>query len=102
MPDFAVSAMTEKDIDGILDIEAGAFQRPWSRSSFMAELTAEYSRGFVIKPESACKTDQIVAYLCFRFIVDDVHILKIAVAEAHRKNGFGLQLPEPRAFQYLP
>ena len=92
MPDFTVTAMTEKDIDAILDIEIAAFKRPWARSSFMAELASQYSRGFVIRPESACKTDQIVAYLCFRFVVDDIHILKIAVAPAHRKNGYGLKL----------
>jgi ribosomal-protein-alanine N-acetyltransferase len=92
MPDFAVSAMTGKNIDAVLEIEAASFKRPWSRPSFMAELASKDSRGFVLKLENACKTDQIIAYLCFRFIVDDIHILKIAVAAAHRKKGYGLYL----------
>jgi ribosomal-protein-alanine N-acetyltransferase len=92
MPDFTVTAMTEKDIDAILDIEIAAFKRPWARSSFMAELDGPDSRCLVLKLENACKTDQIIAYLCFRFIIDDIHILKIAVEGARRKRGYGSRL----------
>ncbi len=85
MSDLIIDRMLEKDIDHILKIEQASFHQPWSRASFLSELSNKYSYNFVLKLENSFETYQIIAYLCFRLITDEIHLLKIAVTPEQRR-----------------
>jgi len=87
MSDFTIDNMSEKDIDPILKIEMASFHHPWSRQSFLKELSNNYSHNFVLKLENSFETYQIIAYLCFRLITGEIHVLKIAVHPEQRRKG---------------
>ncbi len=82
-----IDSMSEQDIDPILTIEQVSFKHPWSRLSFLNELSYKYSHNFVLKLENTFETYQVIAYLCFRLIIDEIHILKIAVHPGQRRKG---------------
>ena len=87
MSDLIIDTMSEKDIDPILTIEQVSFKQPWSRLSFLNELAYKYSHNFVLKLENSSETYQVIAYLCSRLIIDEIHILKIAVHPDQRRKG---------------
>jgi len=91
MSDLIIDTMSERDIDPVLKIEQASFHQPWSRISFLSELSHKYSHNFVLKLENSFKTYQIVAYLCLRLITDEIHILKIAVDPEKRRNGIAFK-----------
>lgn len=90
MPDMIIARMTENDLESVLKIEQASFNNPWSRISFLNELAGQFSHNFVLKLENSCETYQIIAYVCFRLIIDELHLLKIAVNPAQRHQGFAV------------
>jgi len=92
MSDLIIDKMSEIDIDPILKIERVSFHHPWSRFSFLNELSNKYSHNTVLKLENSFETYQVIAYLCFRLIIDEIHVLKIAVHQEQRYKGFAGKL----------
>lgn len=82
--------MTKNDVGSVLKIEQASFKNPWSRISFLNELAGNYSHNFVLRLENSCETYQIIAYVCFRLIIDELHLLKIAVNPARRRQGLAV------------
>ncbi|MBC2716842.1 MAG: ribosomal protein S18-alanine N-acetyltransferase [Desulfobacteraceae bacterium] len=91
MSDLIIDTMSEKDIDPVLSIEQASFKHPWSRISFLNELSNKFSHSFVLKLENSFETYQIIAYLCFRLFTDEIHILKIAVNPEQRRKGIAFK-----------
>lgn len=83
--------MSESDLDPVLEIEQTSFNNPWHRISFLNELSNKYSHNFVLKLENSSQTYQIIAYLCCRLIIDEIHILKIAVRPGQRHKGIAFK-----------
>ena len=92
MSDLIIDKMSKKDIDPILKIEQASFLHPWSKLSFLNELSNKYSDNTVLKLENSLETYQIIAYLCLRLIFDEIHVLKIAVHRDLRCKGFAGKL----------
>ena len=86
MGHLAITSMSEAHIDSLLAIEKSSFKHPWGKLSFMSELSNEDSYNFVLHMPGAPK-DGIVAYLCMRQIIDEIHLLKIAVKKGFRRKG---------------
>jgi len=84
---MTISAMTKNDIETVFAMEQASFLNPWSKSAFLNELSQTYSYNFVLKHENAIENFQVVAYLCLRKIVDEIHILKIAVKKEKQRKG---------------
>jgi ribosomal-protein-alanine N-acetyltransferase len=84
--------MVETDIDAILAIERQSFQRTWQRSAFMAELSCDYAYAFTIRCGNRNNTPQIIAYICYRIITGEMHLLRIAVAPQWRRRGVASKL----------
>ena len=82
-----MSCLAEADIDTVLDIEKASFPAPWGRSSFQGELAEKTSRSLVIKGRQQEKPDRVIAYLCFRLIEDQMHIMNLAVHPGYRRRG---------------
>ncbi len=89
MKGLTINLMSEKDIEQVVEIEAVSFLNPWGALSFLTELSCENAHSFILrlKKGKSDKDDPVVAYLCFRVIIDMMHILKIAVKPEHRRRG---------------
>lgn len=55
--------------------------------SFLNELSFKHSYNYILKQKNSLANFHIIAYLCFRKIVDEIHILKIAVNKNKRCKG---------------
>jgi len=84
--------LTSEDVQPILEIEHSSFRRPWGQQSFVSELTCQQACGLVVKLESQGAAEEIAGYICLRFILDEMHILKIAVAATRRRQGIATWL----------
>ena len=82
-----IDTMTIESLDSVCAIENASFLNPWSRLCFLDELSFSNSHNFILKFENSFKTDQIIAYLCCRIIIDELHILKLAVHPEQRQKG---------------
>jgi ribosomal-protein-alanine N-acetyltransferase len=81
---FAIRRMNEPDIDAVLSIERTAFPSPWSRQAFENEIRTDYALPLVLcKPHPPL----IIGYLCAWTVLDECHILNLAVHTAYRRQG---------------
>jgi ribosomal-protein-alanine N-acetyltransferase len=76
--------MRLEDLDEVISIEKGSFPTPWSRNMFLEEMENRNSRLIVFKRERA-----IVGYVCFWVVLDEAHLLNVAVHPNKRRQGFG-------------
>ncbi|MHB9073429.1 MAG: ribosomal protein S18-alanine N-acetyltransferase [Desulfobaccales bacterium] len=79
------------DVSAIWAIESLSFPTPWSRWSFLAELGHRNSSMLVAGPPSP-QPCQTWAYLIFWVVLDEMHILNLAVHPAQRRKGIARRL----------
>ncbi len=75
------------DIESILVLENKCFKVPWSKDSFISELSNKLADYIVME-----ENHQIVAYLGIWYIIDQGHITNIAVHPEHRGRGYAKEL----------
>jgi len=79
--------MQVEDLDGVVGLEQHAFSHPWSRKLYVDALTSyECWMMFV--------DNQHVGHAVISQIVDEAHLLNIAIAVEQQGKGLGLQLLE--------
>lgn len=71
------------DLADVSAIEKQAFKNPWGILAFINELECECAYNYVLKSGQL----QIIGYFCFRLIAGELHVLKVAVRETHRRRG---------------
>jgi [ribosomal protein S18]-alanine N-acetyltransferase len=111
---YLIRTMTEADIAQVAEIEAESFPTTWPRTAYRRELTNKLARyvvlldrmhapvvnraqpkrsffGFGRRPatEEAATHDFIVGYVGLWFMVDEAHVVAIAVRESYRGRGLG-------------
>jgi ribosomal-protein-alanine N-acetyltransferase len=79
--------MREEDIRQIMDIENESFSTPWTEAAFLAEIHKLYSLSRVLMIG-----DRLVGYLCMNLILDEGHILNLAVHPDFRRRGMATRL----------
>jgi [ribosomal protein S18]-alanine N-acetyltransferase len=79
------------DVPAIWAIEALSFPSPWSRWSFLAELGHRNSRTLVVGPPSPHPW-QTWGYLVFWVVLEEMHILNLAIHPSHRHHGIARRL----------
>ena len=114
---FYVRPMTESDIPQVADIEGESFPTTWPRTAYKRELSNRLARYLVLidrthaqvqppakkprrisfpffKPrdEAEPTTDYVVGYVGVWLMVDEAHIVAIAVRESYRRKGLGERL----------
>jgi ribosomal-protein-alanine N-acetyltransferase len=113
---YQLRPMTEADIPQVAEIEAESFPTTWPRTAYRRELSNRLARYLVLidrsrslppaeeqeepqrksflgifhrKPAEAPTTDYIVGYVGVWLMVDQAHIVAIAVREEYRRQGLG-------------
>ena len=87
MSHIEIAKMTKEDLPGVFEVEKDAFPIPWPISSFEEELNNILSTYLVAKLEN-----KIVGYIGVMFVMDECHVLNIAVDSKYRKMGIATQL----------
>ena len=83
MPVWYITPMTESDIDTVIEIEHSSFNSPWSIKSYRDELTCRDSSCYTIRYSGG----KIIAFICFRIFLDEMHLMKLAVKPSWRGLG---------------
>lgn len=90
-PDMlTIYPMGEADIEQVLCIENASFPRPWTREHFLHELRSPHA--FPLAAMISAST--VAGYVCPMQIMDEGHILDIAVHPDYRGMGIGRLLVE--------
>jgi [ribosomal protein S18]-alanine N-acetyltransferase len=82
---------SNRDLPQIVEIERLSFDSPWSRDSFLRELSLPFSRTTVAVTTNG-KPEAIAGYLCRWLVADECHILNVAVHPTARRAGIGARL----------
>ena len=75
-----------------MEIERLCFPVPWSRQSFLAELSDPNALSIVTTLCAPLEKNSIRAYSCNRIIGDELNILRMAVAPESRRLGLASRL----------
>jgi [ribosomal protein S18]-alanine N-acetyltransferase len=76
--------MQPSDLEDVLAIERTSFASPWSRDMFYEEMKNRNARVVVFRLEG-----KIVGYICFWVVLDEAHLMNIAVHPEQRGRGYG-------------
>lgn len=90
---FKMGKMELQHIDQVVEIEKNAFAAPWSRESFVTEVTNNHFAYYVVCGDES-QNNQVVGYAGMWLIVDEAHITTIAVHSDYRGLKIGKQLLE--------
>ena len=82
--EILVREAMEQDAPSIAHIEALSFKTPWSEEMILSEMKEPLSRFYV-----AVAKDSIIGYFGFLHILDELHILNVAVDPDYRGQGVG-------------
>ena len=78
--------MNERDLDAVAALEAGVQAFPWSRGNFADSLAAGH--GIWV-----CRIGgDLVGFAVFMVVLDEAHLLNIAVARRYQRQGHGARL----------
>jgi [ribosomal protein S18]-alanine N-acetyltransferase len=87
-----IVAMTRDDIPAVLEIEQSSHVQPWHEAFFVEELERPQAQAHVACLMKPPQCRQVVGYVCFWLVADEVQIFNIAVHIAHRRHGIGQRL----------
>ncbi|MDA1183093.1 MAG: ribosomal protein S18-alanine N-acetyltransferase [Acidobacteria bacterium] len=90
MPDCRIEPLTgERDLDGVLEVEALSFNNPWTREMYTRELENRSVCHILV----ARTTEWTVAGFCsFWIVTDEMHINNVALRPECRGRGIGSAL----------
>jgi len=89
MTDVFVREMNWRDVPEVLKIERISFTTPWSEMAFLKEIYNDYSITKV-----AVLDGEIAGYVCATHLLDEGHILNLAVHPDLRRRGIATALAE--------
>lgn len=79
------------DIEAVLAIEQKSFSMPWTDAMFRSELQNERTSRLLVA-RVAPDDGLIVGYVGYRIVLDEMHVILIAVAPAWRQRGIARQM----------
>ena len=82
---------TCEDLDRILEIEQVSFPTPWTRAALAEELNRPWSFFHVLRGPGS----DVLAYLNYWVVYDEVHVLNLATHPDHRRRGYARALLVP-------
>jgi ribosomal-protein-alanine N-acetyltransferase len=84
---IVVSPATADDLDAIDEISHHSFKTPWPRKTFEEELSRVHAR-----LDLARRGADVLGYLNYWLVADEVHLLAIATHPDARRGGIGFAL----------
>jgi ribosomal-protein-alanine N-acetyltransferase len=81
--------MRTADVDAVMEIERRTFAEPWTPGLFLHELKVPFARSVVVRLPTA---DEVMGYVCWWHVGDEVHILNLAVRPEMQRQGIGRAL----------
>ncbi len=85
--DIIVRKMRPGDLKEVLAIEKVSFPTPWSENMFLEELYSPICNDFV-----ATSDGEIVGYISFLTVLDEIHLRNIAVREDRKRRKIASKL----------
>lgn len=82
-----IRPMTLADLAGVMEIEKVSFTAPWSLKTMQDELANEAAHYLVAEEEG-----KILGFCGYWQVLDEGHIMNVAVAPDQRQKGIGLRL----------
>ena len=79
--------MVDDDVDDVLAIESQNNPHPWSQQIFFDCLRVKYPSYVMLDID-----DNIIGFAIISMMVDETHLLNIAIDQHHRRKGLGGQL----------
>jgi [ribosomal protein S18]-alanine N-acetyltransferase len=79
--------MVVADVDDVYALELRVYPHPWSHGNFIDSLASGY-HGWVLRDDSGA----LVGYFMLMAVVDEAHLLNVAVDSRHQGRGIGLYL----------
>ena len=92
MKQILIRDMEEGDVPSVAVIERISFSAPWSETSFFNEIFKTRSLSKVAE-----RDDTIVGYICTEIVLDEAHILTLAVHPGFRQSGIASLLVKQAA-----
>jgi ribosomal-protein-alanine N-acetyltransferase len=80
------------DIAPILDIDRRSFAWPWNRLCLTQELVRSQGCNFTIKYVDSADAHKVIGYIVCGWVQKKLHILRIAVEPAWRRQGLATRL----------
>jgi ribosomal-protein-alanine N-acetyltransferase len=80
--EITISLMRPRDLPEVMELERESFTWPWSEEFFLDELSRDFSYIFLAKGPGG-----LVGFICFWVLVDEMHILNVAVRKNYRRKG---------------
>lgn len=90
-----LDAAVESDVAALVELERRSFSQPWSANSFRGEMRDPERGRVVLLREGAASGPlggEVIAYCAFQVVVDELHILDLAVRPERRRQGWGRRL----------
>jgi ribosomal-protein-alanine N-acetyltransferase len=79
----------DRDLDGILAVDAASFTNPWTRDMFVWEArNSDVARLYVYRTDA----DGLIGYCAAWHVFDELHINNLAVLPAWRRRGVATEL----------
>jgi [ribosomal protein S18]-alanine N-acetyltransferase len=79
----------EKDLDGVLEVEAESFTNPWTRDMYSWELQNRSVCHILVVRTHDC---HVAGFCAFWLVFDEIHINNLAMRPAYRAQGIGTAL----------
>ena len=79
----------ERDLEGVLDVEAESFTNPWTRDMYAWELQNRSVCHIYVVRTRDC---DVAGFCAFWLVLDEIHINNLALREQFRGRGIGTAL----------
>lgn len=79
----------DKDLDGVLEVEAESFTNPWTRDMYSWELQNRSLCHILLVRTEAC---HVAGFCAFWLVFDEIHINNVAMRPDFRERGIGTAL----------
>jgi len=103
LPGLSLERATAEDLPALAALEAECHTHPWNQSQFQEEASLGPPNALLVLRAAAWSPERwrgIRAYTAYRVVVDEMHILNLAVAPGWRRRGLArwlLGFAVPRA-----